>query len=661
MNELKKVIDTLDEAADSFDGIATKEQKKIYDEVITLAKDLDTDALGRVRQSIANLKRLTLIKAKLAALSKDKEWVSGIGKFLQYFGTLQKQQNAYFSAHFPQATLSKSAKEKNELMRQLAIQNTTEALMGDGLKANVTDKLNDILLRAVTTNAKFADLQEELRAHLMGQNGGQGAFARYATTYATTALSQFTGQQNKLLSEDLDTEWFMYTGSNKETTRELCEQLTKKKYIHKSEIPTILTGRIDEYQCDIYEKTGLPYGMIAGTTPDNFQCNCGGWNCRHQLVPVADAVVPANLRAKFKQIRPTALESERPSTGPDAFNEYMKGKYNLTEGIISWQINEFQKEGVSFKIDDSWDIGKSIEEWNRALTDYNNIIAERAVEKMMPDEKKMRKDIDQEIMKFAKVSPLGDMIRYSYKSDPLKAIDGIVVTERKKSEILLNTAMQEGVKLPGSKDVKSFDYKLTMNGDGTDAGIVRDVHIYETKSGTKIIMPADMDLNKQHISISQLFVALEKLPKNISSHIKELRLLDIVCPEDPYWKVKYNDPNHVSFATDGEIITFFENAERFGPGEKNAYFVFDTIAHETGHKINKERRIVDGGYWAAVVKRDKEFNKEKDVWISEYARRSQSLSEDFADSVKLYCVLGASVFKMRYPYRYTFLTKKCGI
>jgi hypothetical protein len=100
----------------------------------------------------------------------------------------------------------------------------------------------------------------------------------------------------------------MYTGSNKETTREFCEQLTRKKFIHKSEIPEILKGRIDEYQCAIYEKTGLPYGMIEGTTPENFQCNCGGWNCRHQLVPVHELAVPANIRAKFKQIRPTNPE-----------------------------------------------------------------------------------------------------------------------------------------------------------------------------------------------------------------------------------------------------------------------------------------------------------------------------------------------------------------
>ena len=304
MTKLKDVIETLDNAADSFDSIANKEQKKIYDEVIVLAKDLETDITGKVKQSIANLKRLTLIKAKLAALSKDKEWVAGITRFAQYFGHLQKMQNEYYSQHFTESTLGMNAQKKNQLMREIAVQNTMDALMGDGLKANVTDKLNDILLRAVTSGAKFADLQDELRAHLMGENGGKGAFARYATTYATTALSQFAGQTNKLMTDDLGLEWFMYTGSNKETTREFCEHLTAKKYIHKSEIPTILTGLIEydgeKHQCAIYEKTGLPYGMIEGTTPENFQCNCGGWNCRHQLVPVHELAVPKQIRDRLR-------------------------------------------------------------------------------------------------------------------------------------------------------------------------------------------------------------------------------------------------------------------------------------------------------------------------------------------------------------------------
>jgi hypothetical protein len=45
--------------------------------------------------------------------------------------------------------------------------------------------------------------------------------------------------------------------------------LTEKRYIHKSEIKTILKGEIDGHQCEIYEKTGLPKGMIEGTTEQN--------------------------------------------------------------------------------------------------------------------------------------------------------------------------------------------------------------------------------------------------------------------------------------------------------------------------------------------------------------------------------------------------------
>lgn len=340
MADFKDVIDTLDKAADGFGNIANAEQKKIYEEVVTLAKDLETDAQGKVKQTITNLKRLNQIKAKLAALSKDKEWVAGIGKFVKYFDILQKQQNAYFSQNF-HVTLGESAKKRNEMMKQIAVNNTIEALMGDGLKANVTDKLNDILLRGVTSGAKWADLQQELRDHLMGKEGGQGAFARYATTYATTALSQYTGQNNQMMTKDLGLEWFMYTGSNIETTREFCEVLTKKKWIHKSEIPTILQGKIEMpdgevVEVAIYEKTGLPKGMIADTTPENFQCNCGGWNCRHQLIPVADAVVPKSVRDRMERMQNGITEATPQKTEYETWMSSHGLAVKFAKGYAKW-------------------------------------------------------------------------------------------------------------------------------------------------------------------------------------------------------------------------------------------------------------------------------------------------------------------------------------
>ncbi len=44
---------------------------------------------------------------------------------------------------------------------------------------------NKDYLRAVTTNARFADLQEELRTHLLGKDGGQGAFAQMKSAKKT--------------------------------------------------------------------------------------------------------------------------------------------------------------------------------------------------------------------------------------------------------------------------------------------------------------------------------------------------------------------------------------------------------------------------------------------------------------------------------------------
>jgi len=83
---------------------------------------------------------------------------------------------------------------------------------------------------------------------------------------------------------------------------EFCEHMTEKTYVHISEIPTILMGFVDEHQCEINATTGLPKGMIAGTTADNFIIYRGGWNCGHQLMPISEVAVPEEVREKFEGV-----------------------------------------------------------------------------------------------------------------------------------------------------------------------------------------------------------------------------------------------------------------------------------------------------------------------------------------------------------------------
>lgn len=300
----KEVVAKLDAASNAFDGVITKTEQKIFDSAVELIKKLDVDAAGNIKISTANLKVLSDIKARLAQItSKDKSYLQGVKELAASFDSIYKSQTVYYAKHFAEKTLNDKAKAKYEAMKRVAVTTTIDGLTGAGLQSNVLDPLAKTLLRAVTSGAKYADLVNELRNQLMTTDTGEGSLAKYAKTYATTALTQYAGQNNRLFTDDLGAEWFQYVGSEIETTREFCHHLTAKEYIHVSEIPAILNGEIEYdgkvHQCKMNPKTDLPYGLIEGTTPENFQVNVGGWNCRHQLVPVAKEAVPQDIRAKF--------------------------------------------------------------------------------------------------------------------------------------------------------------------------------------------------------------------------------------------------------------------------------------------------------------------------------------------------------------------------
>lgn len=300
----KEVVSQLDGASTAFDGVITKTEKKIFDSAVELIKKLDVDPSGKIKTTTANLKLLSDIKTRLAQItSKDKAYLQGVKELAKSFDAIYRAQAQFYATNFAQKTLNDKAKAKYEAMKRVAVTTTIDGLTGAGLQTNVIDPLSKTLLRAVTSGAKYSDLVDELRNQLMTLEGSDGSLSKYAKTYATTALTQYAGQNNRLFTDDLGAEWFQYVGSEIETTREFCHHLTAKEYIHVSEIPDILKGKIEYdgevHQCKMNPKTDLPYGLIEGTTPENFQVNVGGWNCRHQLVPVAKEAVPKELRAKF--------------------------------------------------------------------------------------------------------------------------------------------------------------------------------------------------------------------------------------------------------------------------------------------------------------------------------------------------------------------------
>ena len=293
--QLQELTNTIDKADDKFSTAIDSAQKRMLNQVLLLTKDLDV-ANGRILSTAKNLKLIASIQSKLNKAVVNPEYKKAVGELVKSFDQIQQQHMDYFSKIEP----AFKPDSKFNVTREIAVNNTIEQLTTAGINANVTNQLKSMIMQSITTGGSYSDLSMQLTEFLTNTDKSLGALARYAKVYTTTALNEFAGANNALFTQSFSPQWYQYTGSNIETTREWCEHMTDKEYIHISEFETVLNGDVDGHECEIYDKTGLPKGMIEGTNKDNLIVRRGGWGCRHQFYAVDERIVPENLRLKFK-------------------------------------------------------------------------------------------------------------------------------------------------------------------------------------------------------------------------------------------------------------------------------------------------------------------------------------------------------------------------
>ncbi len=287
---LKQIDDAIAKFMASVPGI----QGQIADEISLVVRKLDLKG-NKIAASVSNLKAVGELQRKIEKIVLNPDYVDSVKELVNQFTDISTLQNQYFKS-----VESKSAPSKmlDEVKKQ-SIADMVTNLTEQGISANISGKIKDIIKQNITGGGKYVDLQKQLSDFIQTNDTGQGVLQRYAGQIVTDSLHQFSAQYSQVVTADLGLDWYMYVGSNLTTTREFCEYLTKKKYIHRSELPEIIKGHIDGHKCDLDKKTDLPKGMINGTNESNFQIYRGGYNCGHQLIPVSKFAVPENLRAKF--------------------------------------------------------------------------------------------------------------------------------------------------------------------------------------------------------------------------------------------------------------------------------------------------------------------------------------------------------------------------
>ena len=346
--DVNKILKIIDEAPQNFADKIPDIEKKIFKEISVLLKDLKTTKDGRIESSVENLKLINSIKGRIGKIILGKEYVNAVRDFVSQFSVVAQMPSML-------ADLNAETQQKISLVTKMTIDNTLESLVGSGLRQEVIDKLYKTLITNVTTGGSYADMQEWLKSEVVSDKESEGMIQKYSKTYITDTMGVFAGQNNKLVADMLDSEWFSYEGTNIETTREFCEHLTEKRWVHKSEIPTLLEGLIDGHQCELYR--GMPKGMKEETTPDNFIVLRGGWNCGHQLIPVNEVAVPKEVREaieggeKNEEVSKQQIEKEENDVKNMFANSKRKPtaemlefgkKYNLSEAEVT-AIFEYTK------------------------------------------------------------------------------------------------------------------------------------------------------------------------------------------------------------------------------------------------------------------------------------------------------------------------------
>ena len=187
------------------------------------------------------------------------------------------------------------------------------------------------------------------------------------------------------------------------------------------------------------------------------------------------------------------------------------------------------------------------------------------------------------------------------------------------------------IKLPSGEEIAvklSIDKKHDFP-DGKGGVYATDkAYCYELPNGTKMYYKADIDKTQQTISPEMLIKAYSEVPNEITRlGQKAFNVVDYANPEDGYWAAQYNMPNFKSFMTAGDIATLWSNKSY------DYDWLVTSIAHEAGHKIDKDNGDISlTQEWADAKALDKKHSGKDST--SDYADKSKSNKEDFADAVK---------------------------
>lgn len=298
MPDVNDIVELIEKAVDKFNSRIPSLQKHLLDDILLELKDLDLKGKG-IKTTVRNLRKINSIKGRLQKLILNKDYKLALREYTKVFTEVTNIQNRIFE----QADFKFSPPKIGAELKKQSIEDVVTKMTETGISGNIGNAISDVLRQNITTGSSYASLTDTLRG-LLTNTETPGLLQRYAKQITVDAVNQYTAAYSKNVASGLKYEWYRYGGKDIETTRPFCDAMTDRRFFHISEVPDLLKAK-DLYYTDkegnsvkvpIYDKTGLPGGMIPGTDVDTFFTNRGGYQCGHQIFPTHHSQVPQDVK-----------------------------------------------------------------------------------------------------------------------------------------------------------------------------------------------------------------------------------------------------------------------------------------------------------------------------------------------------------------------------
>ena len=263
-----RLQDKQDELINRMDDNLKEVFKELSDQVLSLTDDLSLDPKDRAR----NLREMIKMKKDIAdTIVNNEAYQKQVSELLTGFDELADLTNLYIGAVLD-TTVKRNALYNAILETNIAV--TKDALLGAGIRDNFGNAIQEILKTNIAGTTRRADLRKTLAQFITGTPDQLPFLQRYIKQTTNDSIMVFNREYMQTISDDLGIGFYRYQGTKIAESRPFCVARAGKVYT-KEEVEK--WASLSDWD-----------GRMKGTTKTTIFSYCGGYNCRHTLMPISE-------------------------------------------------------------------------------------------------------------------------------------------------------------------------------------------------------------------------------------------------------------------------------------------------------------------------------------------------------------------------------------